>query len=315
MKDPYAECRLCPRLCRADRNRTEGFCKSGTRLKISSAVLHKGEEPPISGSRGSGAVFFTGCTLGCSFCQNYQISANDMGTEQTEQEFVQILLDLQNKGAHNINFVTGTHFIPGIAKCLSAARKSGLTIPAVWNTSGFESEEGLAILSDCIDIFLPDIKTVDPCISARILGTESYARNIIPAIEKMIVPPVYDEQGLMKKGTITRHLVLPGLSENTRQVLELFSEKFRDRALISLMVQYAAPSGPALSDDFPDRMKKRSGGLSPLEYDELIEWLDLYKIEEGFVQDLSDDYGWLPDFKRYNPFPGEYSEVVWHWER
>ena len=236
-----------------------------------------------------------------------------MGKEQTIQEFVRILLELQNKGAHNINFVTGTHFIPGIAKVLDSARREGLEIPAVWNTGGFESDEGLDILSDCIDIYLPDIKTTNIGISGKILGTELYARNIIPAIEKMIIPPVYDEQGLMKKGTIIRHLVFPGLLENTRQVLEVYAEKFRGKALLSLMVQYAVPSGPEFSSGLPERMKTGRGALSPKEYDRILKWLDLYEIEEGFIQDLSDDYDWLPDFRRFNPFPGEYSEVVWHW--
>ncbi len=314
MKDPYSDCRLCPRMCRVDRKYRHGFCKSGTRLKVSSIVLHKGEEPPVSGTNGSGAVFFSGCPLGCSFCQNHQISSQGAGAVISSAEFVSLLLKLEKKGAHNINFVTGTQFIPGIIACLKTAREYGLAIPAVWNTSGFESAYGLEMLTGNMDIFLPDIKTVDTGVSLKILGTGLYAQNIISAIDKMAVPPVFDDKGLIKKGTIIRHLVLPGLMENTRQVLELFSERYRDRALLSLMVQYAVPDGAALSSGLPQRMKSGAGGLSPKEYDKLIEWLDLYEIDEGFVQDLLQDRGWLPDFARFNPFPEEYSEVVWHWK-
>lgn len=282
-------------------------------MTISSVVLHKGEEPPISGTNGSGTVFFSGCTLGCLFCQNHQISRAQTGREVGHDEFVGLLLRLQDEGAHNINLVTGTHFIPGIVSGLIEARAKGLRIPAVWNSGGFESDAGLDLLADHIDIYLPDIKCLDSDTALRLFSAPMYADAVLPAVRRMIRPAEYDENGMMKSGTIIRHLVLPGFMDNTRRVLKVFSEEFRDRALLSMMVQYLPPQDDRLCSALPDRLKDRNGKLTADEYDTLIAWLEEFGIEEGFVQEPEDDSGWLPDFERDNPFPENYSRVIRYW--
>jgi putative pyruvate formate lyase activating enzyme len=311
--DLYQNCFLCPRACGVDRSSGKrGFCGETAELRVASAVLHRGEEPPIAGQGGSGAIFITGCSLGCAFCQNYQISHGSIGRSVSAEEFAGICLKLQKQGAENINIVTGSHAIPAIVRGLSAARSAGLTIPALWNSSAYEKPEALELLKDQIDIYLPDLKTLDDALAARFFNAPDYPRTASAAILKMIetADTRYSASKPAPSGrVIIRHLVLPGYLDSTRSVLRWFAGHARGRALLSLMTQYtpiqALAAGPKAAA--PARF------LNETEYATILGWLDEFGIEDGFCQELVSGDDWLPDFNRPNPFSPELSVPVWHW--
>jgi putative pyruvate formate lyase activating enzyme len=311
--DPYNPCVLCPRNCGADRRSGKGFCGEGAELRIAAVSVHRGEEPPITGQGGSGTVFFTGCTLGCVFCQNRQISRPDrnvpsLGRAVDDEEFAEICLALQERGVENINLVTGSHAGPAIARGLRKARERGLTLPILWNSSAYEGPLALAPLEDLIDVYLPDLKTLDSGIAERFFKAPGYPEAAEKAILRMTelrgVPRW--KNGVLVSGVIIRHLVLPGYLDSTRTVLRWFAEHCRDKALLSLMTQYTpvgeAPSAPARY-------------VEEGEYREVLGWLEEFGIEDGFYQELVRDDSWLPDFNRSNPFSSELSEAVWHWSK
>ena len=249
----YSSCRLCPRNCGIDRRggrrggqrpvarRTQrSFCGEFDGVRLALATLHHGEEPPLSGSGGSGAVFFTGCTLKCSFCQNCDISRGAAGRTVTREELSEIFVELERRGAENLNLVTGTHFLPAIVEALELAKRDGFRLPVLWNSSGYENETGLELISSFTDVYLPDLKTLDSELADRLFKAADYPQAATAAILKMAVSgaPVLDADGMLVKGMLVRHLVLPGLLENTRQVLEWFSENLSGKALLSVMFQY-----------------------------------------------------------------------------
>ena len=304
----YRSCLLCPRRCGVDREAGErGYCGETSSLRLAFAGIHRGEEPPITGTGGSGTIFVSGCNLGCAFCQNYQLSSGKqvsmktMGRAVSAEEFAAICLALQEKGAENINIVTGSHAAPAIAFGITEARKQGLSIPALWNSSGYDGAETLEILKDVINIYLPDLKTLDPEIAARFFNAPDYPKHAAAAILRM-----------MEKEVIIRHLILPGYLENTRQVLKWFSEncagRGRGKALLSLMTQYTPVHmrEPGAASDIPDRY------LSEEEYDAVLSMLEEFGIDDGFYQELVTGSDWLPDFTRQNPFSSELSIPVWH---
>ncbi|MDR1099854.1 MAG: radical SAM protein [Treponema sp.] len=308
MIDPYAPCRLCPRRCGADRRALQrGLCGETAALRIAAAVLHRGEEPPVAGSRGSGAIFLTGCALGCVFCQNAQISRSGMGRAVDRPEFVALCLALQERGAENINLVTGSHCVPALADFLHAARGEGLVIPILWNSSSYETPETLYLLKDLVDVYLPDLKTLDSALAGRFFKAPDYPEAAEQAILRML-----DYRGeprwngpILVSGVIVRHLVLPGYIESTRRVLEWFARHCKGRSLLSLMTQYT----PVAADDpIPRRYISRD------EYEQLLEWLGELSIEDGFCQEPVPGAAWLPDFGRTNPFLPEFSAPVWHWK-
>jgi putative pyruvate formate lyase activating enzyme len=313
MENLYKNCQLCPRKCGINRNTHKGFCGVGPKIKLSSLVLHKGEEPPISGVNGSGTFFFSGCPLGCTFCQNTQISKTCIGKEITVEEFADLMLLVQKEGGHNVNFVTGTQFIPSIIQGIILARRNGLTIPCVWNTSGYETPESINLLLNYIDIFLPDCKTLNKEVSDRIFPGSNYYLAISNTLELMI-KPVIIKNDLYKQGTIIRHLVLPGLIDNTREIIEYYAKNLRDKALLSIMVQYTPPKNVDLPQNYPWQMKEEGNNLTKREYNKIFEWLEEFNIEEGFIQDLSTKDAWLPDFTKKNPFPPKFSRVLWDWQ-
>ncbi|MDR1106640.1 MAG: radical SAM protein, partial [Treponema sp.] len=325
----YRSCVLCPRNCGADRaGGRRGFCGETSELRIASAVIHHGEEPPVSGRGGSGAVFVTGCNVGCAFCQNGQISGagrntakGGMGRVVETEEFVRICLALESRGAENINLVTGSHAVPALAAGLDAARNAGLAVPVLWNTSSYENPAVLEILKDRVDMYLPDLKTLDRDTAAEFLNAPDYGVHAAAAILKMM------EYRPLK--VIIRHLILPGYLESTRGVLRWFAAHARGRALLSLMTQFTpVPWGSFAGRTVPDRSLNRE------EYDTALRWLEEFDIEEGFFQGLEAERDRdsvqaagpglsvkpdaLPDFTEINPFgvPGgepPLAEPVWHW--
>ncbi len=238
-----SDCRICPRNC--DKNRAgnaRGFClASGEKVMLSRAALHFYEEPCISGTRGSGAVFFSGCSLRCLYCQNLEISRMRIGREVSVSRLSEIFLELQEKGAHNINLVTPTHYALQIREAVLESRENGLSIPIVWNTSGYEKAETLAALSDVVDIYLTDFKYMDKKLAADFSMAPDYPERAKEALLEMLREKprcVYDSEGMMQSGVIVRHLVLPGHVKNTRAVLAYLSGLGKEHFVLSLMSQY-----------------------------------------------------------------------------
>ena len=235
------DCRLCPRNCRVNRKERTGFCGEKDGIRCARAALHHWEEPCISGTRGSGAVFFSGCSLKCCYCQNYQISQEGLGKEISPEKLARIFLDLQEQGAHNINLVTGTHFLPGILTALDLARPI-LSIPVVYNCGGYEKPEVIRLLDGYVDIYLPDLKYFDPELSARYSGARDYFAQASQAVSAMISQtgsPVFDEDGIMQKGVIIRHMVLPGSRKDSISILRWIREHLPEEGfLLSLLSQY-----------------------------------------------------------------------------
>lgn len=245
-------CRLCPRSCSIDRTKETGYCgiqNSPDTVRAAKAMLHFGEEPPISGSRGSGAVFFSGCNMKCVFCQNYSISRDCFGKDISVSRLSEIFLELQDMGAHNINLVTATHFVPQVIQALETV-KSRLNLPVVYNCGGYESTETLKRLEGLVDIYLPDIKYFDDTYAVRYSGAAGYFNSAKAALEEMLRQTGKYEikDGIMKHGVIVRHLILPGLYKDSIKIFKAL-EEYHDRILISLMRQYF-PGGRA--KDFPE---------------------------------------------------------------
>lgn len=324
----YKSCALCPRKCGINReNNLTGFCKESAELRISTACLHFGEEPPITGEKGSGTIFITGCNLRCAFCQNYQISQCGMGRPVSKETFAEICLKLQEEGAENINIVTGSHAVPSIVEGLLFAKAEGLTIPVCWNSSGYETEESIQILSSVVDIWLPDLKTLNPLISEAIFQAKDYPSVAKKAIRAMIEksPLVFDENEKMISGVIIRHLVLPGRMDDTILVLDWLKKHCDGKSCLSLMSQYTPVN---FSDDkTPSSLEHRKKALeafpnrflSTEEFAQIHELITDYKFEYLFYQDLDSDNckelnaDWLPDFKKNQPFSNALAKPVWHW--
>ena len=238
-------CTLCPRMCGAVRTEEKGsgFCRMGTAPVVARAALHRWEEPCISGTRGSGAVFFAGCTLACRFCQNYELSRGRLGKTVTPQRLSEIFRELEGEGAHNINLVTGTQFVPAI---LNALERYKPAVPIVWNCGGYERAETVRMLRDAVDIWLPDMKYWDGKMAGLLSGAPDYPERAKEAITEMVRisgAPVYDEAGMMKTGVLVRHLVLPGLTADAMRILDWIAETMPG-VPVSLMGQYV-PCGEA----------------------------------------------------------------------
>ena len=307
----YKKCNLCPRKCSVNRLSGEkGFCKTGFEAILSCGLLHYGEEPPITGKGGSGTLFFSGCTLQCKFCQNYQLSREITGGTAASRLLSDIMIALQEKGAENINFVTATHFLPSVFEAVSLAKEQGLKIPLVWNCSGYETEETVEMLLEFIDIFLPDLKTLDPDLSTKLFNAKNYPDFATRAILKMAERKKTDlslieKEGKMKEGVIVRHLVLPNEIKNTAAVLKWFSGNVKDKAILSLMFQYEPINADGLL------LPKRR--IIEEEVNEVYELLDEYNIDEGFIQEFEEGSLWTPDFTKSKPFPGGKEKPVWHY--
>ena len=271
-------CNLCPRNCGADRENTLGFCGVGNKLKVARAALHMWEEPCISGSKGSGTVFFSGCNLHCVFCQNYDISCKGFGKEITIERLQEIYQELIAKGAHNINLVTPTHFTEAVIKSL----EKPLSVPVVYNTSGFETQDTLRRLKGKVQIYLPDLKYSDDIAAIKYSNAPYYFRIATDAIKEMyrqVGDYELDENGLLKRGVVIRHLILPGMLENSKRVIDWVANTFKPgQVMFSLMHQYV-PCGRAA--EYPEINRK----VTDEEYAEVEAYLMASTIEDGFVQE------------------------------
>lgn len=282
----YDSCRLCPRQCMAHRDRQTGFCKSGTKAKVARASLHHWEEPSISGSKGSGAVFFTGCTLGCCFCQNHRISQEGFGKEVTSRELRDIFLKLQDQGAHNINLVTATHYLPSVIQALDMAKPS-LSVPVVYNCGGYERPQVVEALKSYVDIWLPDLKYYSPHLSARYSGAGDYFSWASRAITQMVRqtgPPVLDEHGVMKSGVIIRHMVLPGAREDSLKLLGWIHDSLpKGGFLISLLSQYTPFHLARDTQDYPELGRR----ITSYEYEKVVDAAIELGLSDGYMQKRS----------------------------
>ena len=286
----YENCTLCPRKCGVDRTRGQlGFCRQPGHIRAARAAAHYWEEPVISGSFGSGAVFFSGCTLQCCFCQNGVISQENLEKDVTMEHLREIFLRLIDDGVQNINLVTPTHFLPSILPALSPK----LPVPVVYNCGGYERVETLRELNGLVDIYLPDMKYSNAALAAALSAAPDYVQTAKAAILEMYrqVGPAVIEDDIMKKGMIVRHLVLPGQIDNSLGVLDWFAEAFpQSDVLFSLMSQYVPMGKAKMMPPFDRRVTEE-------EYDAVLSYLDFLGIENGFTQDFSaasEDY--IPDF-------------------
>jgi len=292
MKELLNSCTLCPRECKVNRNKGKlGYCKAGNKIKIGGYRLHLWEEPIITGEKGSGTIFFSYCNLGCVYCQNYQISFNNVGEEIRVERFSDICLELQSMGATNINLVTPTHYIPLIKEGLILAKEKGLSIPIVYNTSSYEKVDSLKLLEGLIDIYMPDFKYYDNDLG-KYSNVTNYFEVASKAIEEMyrqVGSPKY-EGNILKKGMIVRHLVLPHHSDDSKKIIKYLYDKYKDNVILSIMNQY--------TNIKKLKYKELNDKVTKEEYDSIIDYAIELGIENCFVQeDESQSKSFVPNFK------------------
>ena len=295
INDYYKHCMLCPRRCGADRTAGEtGVCHCTSQLRAARAALHMWEEPCISGREGSGAIFFTGCGLGCVYCPNAEISGGQSGKPITIERLADIMLELQDKGANNINLVTPDHYAPSIREAVQTARRKGLHLPVLCNCSGYMCEETFEIMRPFTDIWLPDMKYYDSALSARFSAAPDYFETAIRALEKMVEAagdPVFDARGMMQRGVIVRHLVLPGCYHDSIRLIDKLHRRFGDHIYISIMNQYTPMAN--LPAKFGDINRK----LTTYEYNKVTDYALSIGVENVFIQEgpTADD-SFIPAF-------------------
>ena len=275
------KCNICPRECNVNRNNNElGFCKCNNKIKIANYSLHKWEEPCISGDNGSGTVFFSYCNLQCIYCQNYEISTLHKGKVITIDELAEIFLELQDRCAHNINLVTPTHYISLIKESILKAKEKGLIIPIVYNTSSYEKVDSLKMLKGLIDIYLPDLKYFDNELGIKYSKANNYFDYATKAIEEMyeqVGNVEFDENGMIKKGIIVRHLVLPGHIEDSKKIIKYLYDTYKDNIYISIMNQFTPVNKVKYSN--LNRI------LTEEEYDEVVNYAYDIGVRNAFIQE------------------------------
>lgn len=280
-RDELRACTLCPRNCRVDRTKgARGFCRETDQVMAARAALHMWEEPCISGTQGSGTVFFSGCSLRCVFCQNASIASGSVGKPVDEVRLSEIFLELQEEHAANINLVTPTHFVPQIRAALMRAKSDGLAIPVVYNSSGYEHVRTLRLMEGLVDIYLPDFKYMSPVLAAKYSHAPDYSQAAKAAVAEMVRQTgdcVFDETGMMKRGTIVRHLVMPGYVKDSMKVVEYLYDAYKDRIFISLMNQYTPLKG---TGDYPEINRR----LTTYEYDKVISHALSLGVTNAYMQ-------------------------------
>lgn len=285
------KCNLCHYNCNVNRNEKLGFCKCKVLPKIALANIHNWEEPCISGTRGSGTVFFSGCNLKCVFCQNHQISHENFGKEITINRLAEIFIELQNQKVHNINLVSPTPYVPQIIEAIKIAKPNGLSIPIVYNTNSYENLETIKSLNGYIDIYLPDLKYFDDEIAIKYSNAKDYFNTASLAISEMVKQvgqAKFDEHGIMKKGVIVRHLIIPGQILQTKRILNWIKQNLPKYTYISIMAQYF-PTYKA--KDFPEINHK----ITKQEYNFVTSMLE--DFENGYIQELGEhEEEYVPNF-------------------
>jgi len=291
-------CSLCGHRCGVNRLKDErGICQAPKEVYVSSYTVHHGEEPFFSGKNGSGTIFFTYCNLSCIFCQNYQISQEHMGKKVSDDELSDIMIILQNKGCHNVNLVSPTHFMPMILKALSKAVDKGLKLPIIYNTNGYDSSELLTILDGVVDIYMPDFKYVDDEKAKKYSNAENYFETAKTAIKEMFRQTgnlKTDENNIAKKGILVRHLVLPGNTDDSKRVLDYLASISRDM-WVSIMSQYS-PQNKAF------RFNELNRTICLSEYYSVVEYAKNLGINNLLIQEISSNMVYLPDFNKDEPF-------------
>ena len=289
------KCNICPHNCEINRlNGEVGRCKATDKVKVALASIHNFEEPCISGEKGSGTVFFSNCNLRCIFCQNYKISQLGLGEEISIEELADIFIDEQNKNVENINLVTPTMYVYQIIEAIKIARSKGLYIPIVYNSNGYENVETIKKLKGYIDIYLPDLKYSNDKISYKYSGIKHYFESATAAIKEMynqVGNPVLDENGIMKKGLIIRHLVLPNNLQNSKDILKWINDNIEKKVFVSIMAQYFPTHK---SNQFPEINRK----LTKEEYEEIEDYLYSLDLDNGYIQELGEhEEEYVPDFE------------------
>ncbi len=317
------QCRLCGRRCGINRTLRAGRCGMTERVYAARAALHMWEEPCISGKEGSGTVFFTGCPLGCVFCQNREIALGrrqtshggmasafgvrvfeaseniesrdeTIGVPVTEEQLAETFLSLEGQHANNINLVTPTHFVPQIIRAVRIARERGLTVPIVYNTGSYETEETVRRLKGTVDVFLPDLKFMDPEISDRYAKAPDYFEVAEKAIRGMVEiagPPAFDERGMMMRGVIVRHMVLPGHTKDSKRIISYLHETYGEKIYVSIMNQYTPM--PGIGDEFPELARR----VTKREYGRVVDYAIELGMENVFIQEgPTAAESFIPDF-------------------
>lgn len=303
-EDPYRSCELCPRTCRVDRTQgVAGYCGQTAVCRVASIGAHHGEEPPISGTRGSGTVFFSGCSCRCFFCQNWQISLGRTGDPLMLDPLVERVAALAHTGVHNINFVTPDHFWPHVAQVVMRLRSRGITLPFLANGSGYLTSEQAARQAEWMDIFLPDFKYAEPALAERYLSDARYPELALAALQRMI-----DARGFLdsmdptggtpaRRGVLVRHLVLPGEVENSLAVVRLLRREFGRHVPVSIMSQFRPTERCRTRGELIRR-------VTAAEYQQVVEAVEEAGFTQVFVQELGGDDAFTPDFEANKPFPG-----------
>lgn len=287
-------CRLCPHSCGVNRLEGElGFCRAGREVRIAKVCLHEWEEPCISGSRGSGTVFFSNCNLRCVFCQNHRISEESYGKDVSIERLAEIFLEQEARGAHNINLVTPTHYVPQIIEAVRLAKQKGLTLPILYNTNSYENVETIRSLEGIVDVYLADLKYFSGSYAVKYSAAEDYFQHASEAIDEMfrqVGEPVFDSGSVMQRGLIIRHLMLPGLLFDTKKIMDYILDTYGDSVYVSIMNQYT-PMHRAVQ--FPEINKK----LNKRHYESVIQYCLDSGMHNAFIQDpgtATEDY--VPDF-------------------
>lgn len=299
-------CNLCPRECRADRKAGEkGYCQSDERIYVARAALHRWEEPCISGKGGSGTVFFSGCNLRCVYCQNHEIAAGGAGKPVTVERLSEIFLELQAKGAENINLVTPDHYVTAVAEAVRRSKEQGLFLPIVYNGSGYEKLEAIRSLAGIVDVFLTDFKYMDAALAGKLSHAPDYPEKAKQALAEMVditqnqpianlsghmvnitqetplAAPYFDENGMLRRGVIVRHLLLPGHKKNAKDVIRYVYETYGDNVILSIMNQYTPVSGIAERTDCKELYRKVTGR----EYEAVIDYAIGIGVKNAFMQE------------------------------
>lgn len=285
MQQLLEKCEICPHKCRVNRlEGQKGICKSSDKVKIALYSTHNFEEPCVSGENGSGTVFFSNCTMNCIYCQNYEISQFGKGKEISIEELAEIFIKQQEKKVENINLVTPTSYVPQIIEAIKIARKNGLKIPIVYNTNGYENIETLKLLEGYIDIYLPDLKYYYSELGSKYSKVNNYfeiATNAIKEMYRQVGAPKLNKQGMMEKGLMIRHLILPNEVENSKQVLKWIKENLDENVFVSIMAQYFPTY---LAKD----VEKLSRKITKDEYEEVENYVYELDLKNGYMQDLGE---------------------------